>query len=567
MVTPSGLGLVSLRSAPRTLLALWAACILWVSPSWAGQAFVQLEPDTLSLGQTGRMTLLLVGERPNAQPRLAAPDGATLTFDSSYQQFRSDGYQRTLVFGFRYRVTPTREGTVEVGPFTLKMSDGSEVTTQAVTLNVLPPVDSVDEVDPIRVVSGFGVSEAWEGQVLLYSLEMTARVRVLGLNWRIGDFPSLTQPAGVDSASSEFVIEEGDQQITINRLVIPYVATGIGPLPRTAPVASVNVGTGRRGIFGLQQYKTTAVAGDTVDLSVRALPPPPPNFTGLVGDVKFRSRLERDVASVGSSIKWTLDVVGDANLDGWKPPELQKDLPIAVYAGDTVVEARIQQGGLFSQGRIDRVLVPTEPGKLDLGVMELVTFSPTRGDFVTHRVPVGTLQVGGGEEIQAEIQSFAPPLVAALAEEGPGFRAPYSWGWASRFSPRFPLILASAISALPAAYLGLMAVVGRMRRRLRDRAQARHRPPTARELLRSLPADPMERLAALDMVLRQALATRAGVEPSELNRNELLKTLPEPLARQIEEVTRCLDRARFASGDSEGVGSDVTAIVAELEAL
>ena len=132
---------------------------------------------------------------------------------------------------------------------------------------------------------------------------------------------------------------------------------------------------------------------------------------------------------------------------------------------------------------------------------------------------------------------------------------------------RTPLLAASVVSAVPALVLGWLSVLGRVRQRLEARAEARRRPPTPTERLAQLPDAPSARLASLDMVLRQALAEQAGVDPGVLDREAVLKGLPDAVAERVRAVTQQLDRARFAGGSADGAESEVRALVSELGAL
>ena len=97
-------------------------------------------------------------------------------------------------------------------------------------------------------------------------------------------------------------------------------------------------------------------------------------------------------------------------------------------------------------------------------------------------------------------------------------------------------------------------------------ARRKKAPPRASRQLRHLPDDPAERLAAMDGVLRLALANRAGSAVSELDRSAVIATLPDDLATRVRALGDALDLARFA-GQSADFEQELREVVAALEAL
>ena len=124
--------------------------------------------------------------------------------------------------------------------------------------------------------------------------------------------------------------------------------------------------------------------------------------------------------------------------------------------------------------------------------------------------------------------------------------------------------MASGAAALPALWVLFLAVVERLRERARVRREALDRPPTAAERLRHLPDDRPGRLAALDAVVRQALADHGGIEVRQLDRDASIAALPVELASRLRAAVQVLDRARFAGGPDDGIEETVRELVREL---
>lgn len=547
----------------RGFAALFA--LLIALPALAQQVQVQLEPAKLEVGQVGRMTVFLVGEKTRGgAPRITAPDGVDVSYDAAYQRSQTNGFQRTDIFAYRYRVQALREGRYTIGGWPLTFTSGRQVTAPTAELEVLPRDASA--VAEVELTAGFDVTEAWEGQVVVYDYLLTTRQPTAGVDWRLPDFAGLRPTTTGAPARREYEVEDGTGgRIRGLGAAIPLVVDGVGDLTQSPALATVRIPEGEPGMFGLRgQYRVERAVSEPASLTARRLPDPPPGFHGLVGDVEVRSHLDKVRAAVGESVGWTVEVVGASALDGWEPPELPPTDGVSVYGVDAVLEAWIRDGRYDARGRFPRVLVPSKPGVIELPAIDIVAFSPSRGTYVTHHVAPGRLTVTEGRDQSVAVESFAGETPASSGGETIDFRGNYRWGL-SRAPRVFGLApFAGGIFALPAFTVLGLAAAERLRAIAARRRVAAERPPTVAERLAGLPEDRLGRLAALDGVLRQALAERSGVPLAQLDRDAAVAALPPPLDDRVRALWRSLDRARFAAGPSEGVEEAVRVLVAEL---
>lgn len=552
----------------KRLLAMFVA--LWVAlPAWAGSARLQLDTQRLAVGQTGRLVLYLVDARTRNAPDIEVPDGLDLRFFGSSQRFSIDNFRRTSLYAYEYRITAREAGHFVLGPVEVQLVDGTVVRAEAVSLEVVPGSDRAESA-PVRAQAGFGVETAWEGQVVVYGYRLVASTPILGAEWRLPEFDGLRQPQHGNPEERQYFVDEPDGSRTaVVEGAVPLLATGTGERDQQPAIARVRVAEGRSDLLGFRQYRSETLATEPAALTVRPLPRPPEGFSGLVGDFTFRAELGRDRAAVGESVPLEVEVVGDGSLEGWSLPALPVE-GASVYDSDDVVGARVQAGSYVARGLFRRVLVPTSEGRLELPELTVVTFSPTRGEYVTHRVALGGLDVTAGREVAAELESFSAPLPEGEGGEAlvpVAFRDVYTWG-AARVWPipqLLPLLLVPALA--PGAFV-LFGVVGeRLRDRRAARREARRGAPRATELLRHLPQEPVARLATLDAALRLALARRAGVEPNALDRAKAAEGLPDALRARVEAAGRALDLARFAERPvPDDLDREIAAIVRELEA-
>ncbi|NCG21956.1 MAG: hypothetical protein GWP91_23310, partial [Rhodobacterales bacterium] len=121
------------------------------------------------------------------------------------------------------------------------------------------------------------------------------------------------------------------------------------------------------------------------------------------------------------------------------------------------------------------------------------------------------------------------------------------------------------VQAGPSLWGWWISLVSRIRDARARRREADLRPPTAVEQLAALPSDPALRLAALDGLLRLALAVREDVPSNELDRAAAIANLPEDLAQRTAALVQQLDRARFADGPPPSLATDLEQLIRDLE--
>ncbi|MFT4621544.1 MAG: hypothetical protein ACI8PZ_000196 [Myxococcota bacterium] len=532
----------------------------------ATRAQLSVNADTIAVGQAVAAQVVLVGSAARRPPVLPPAAGVEVSYQGKSERMTLRGRRAETIYVYQYAVRAMSEGTLTLGPVTVETVDGETVRTESVRFTVTPRSAPDAEAAPITVRGGFDVAEAWEGQVVLYTYDARARGRVVDVRWAFPDFEGLREPQQGGRSDEQYTIMDPDGAITVSRGVLPLIATSTGVREHPSSVARVELRSGRPGVFSMFDTRSERMATQPATLHVAPLPPAPEGFTGLVGEFVFETALDKERASVGQSVTWSLQVAGDGTLEGfaWSPPPIDG---ATVYAGETQRVARVEDGAYLGFAMADNVLVPTTPGRLDVPPLELITFSTVKGEYITHQVEVPSLMVTGASDAGADVESFAVEPDAIVEGDGIDFRDIYRYGLSSTpfLGPVVPLI--AGVAALPGAgVFGILCMSAIARRR--RRATVAEVAPTAASLLRSLPPEPAHvRWAILDGALRLALAERSEVAVEDLDRTAAVDALPAPLGDQVGELFAILDRARFAGippgTDPEAV---VRAAVAAVEA-
>lgn len=500
----------------RLLSVLVALFVALPAHAQAIAATMRMGTDTLVEGQTVEMVLSVQGAEPAGIPKVPSPRGLSIRYSGMGTNITLVNGVASKVVRYAYEVTAVETGTWRIGPVGVGLRGNRTVTAPSLTVTVTErPAEPAEPTDPLVVTADFDVQEAWQGQVVVWKEELIARVDTAGHRWHGRPSDGLLPPANARPDEQVWTLQDADGAVRHAARWWPFLTTEPGVHtydPVAVEIEVVVDDGGPRGLLGFfQRTRREVRRTDAVTLNVKPLPPAPPGFSGLVGNFQLSSRLESDTARVGESLTWKLELQGEGSLEGVALPLPDNLEGARIYAGSPQIRAAMREGTWLSAARIEREVVPTRVGTLQLPDVEVVVFDPTRGTYRTLRAEGGTVEVAPGEEGQVEITSFAedPDDVVLEASQGDGI-GPVGGGaglalpW-SRGAPVLWLL-----AALPAVWAGLLSLADALRRWQDARAAAAAaRPRTLLERLDDLPDDPDGRLAGLEALLREA----AGDDP------------------------------------------------------
>ncbi len=535
-----------------TTAMIWVGVLLLGllgSPAWAANVSLSLGVSELEVGQSTTITVVVVGEQPLSTPAFEPIDGVDIRYEGRRSEFSSTpstGIVRT--YRFHYALNPREVGEFEIGPVDVALRSGT-LQASPVTLVVSPRSAQAATVVPLRAESRFRRTDVWEGEVVLYDAELTARVPIRDVRWRFPEFDGLQVPSDVNAQTTTTRIGDPSGDITVVKTVVPLIAAGTGDRTQPPAVASVSQIRDRRSVFGMAITKTVQEVGTQAPLKIKPLPPAPDGFSGAVGRFRIYSTLEKtDRIKVGESIGWTVTVLGDGVLDGFELPELEGLDGVRVYRDSSSVVGGMDEGTYEAKKAFSMVLVPTERGVHELPDLSVVFFDPVQGRYVTETVELGTLSVMGiGTTL--DLQDFADPDAVGDPSQVETVDLVEVYTWGSAVTP--PLAPLLPLALLAVLIPGVLVVSADVVRFLRRWWASRVRPTVelrGRGRLDVPPRDPIEQLAVCDLALREVLADQVGVPVGSLDREAALGRLPKPIARDVRQAFTGLDRARFAGG-------------------
>lgn len=301
-------------------------------------------------------------------------------------------------------------------------------------------------------------------------------------------------------------------------------------------------------------HKDYSLDTPELEITIKPLPPRPPNFSGAVGEFQLRAELNDREFLQGIPTKLLLNLSGKGNPDALGEPRFPKI--DQAYVAEPETKVRPANG---VEGGVEKIfaytIIPLEPGNITIPRIEYVYFNPNEGKFVTASVGPFTLDVLPSPEqeqrmIVAEGLDLEDQQVRLLAQDinpPTGHR-----GSLTRTNPS-PITLPALAAAPVIGYSVLALVMVRRRRFENDVAYARsyHAKSKGQKQLRQVLDDP-EPADALFRAVTGFIADIFNVAQAGLTSNEIEQLLCESLvdprcADNLLKVLKACERSRYAS--------------------
>jgi hypothetical protein len=314
--------------------------------------------------------------------------------------------------------------------------------------------------------------------------------------------------------------------------------------------------------FGRMRAETVTLVTDPITVTARALPPPPAEFCGLVGDFAVKSSLSATRVTVGESLTQKIVVSGRGNL------KLMGDLPLdeldgfKVYRDQPQVEVTRSSKGIGGTKTFSRALVPLGAGSTEIPETRLVYFDPEQESYRTSVAPAVVLDVApsaAAEELRLT-ESLSPGggkvAVRILGDDLLPIR-----GGAELVAGRAPASLLALLMLLPPiAFAGLLLVRRRADRFASD-AGLRRRRGAMRTALGAIGGRSELESRDASSVLRRYIGDRVGAEGQALTPRECSERLASRGASEalVRDVRTLLER--FEAADFGGAAASPVAAV------
>ena len=456
------------------------------------------------------------------------------------------GGQGGVLAEFRYVLTTERAGTYGVPPFEARLGQ-TVVRSRPLTITVRGPrADNVPSiVTRARVDTGLDVNfraiaspeTVFVGQQVNYEVAVFLNENVRDRLRRNPTFypPDIQSMLAYDLPISgtpprRRVGSRCFDALVYQRALFPLVA-GRFVIPPSQLVYALSTSAGffsREESHELQTENALVIA---VDPPTRSRPD---DWTGAVGNLRLRARLDTNVGRVGDPLRLTVQVAGAGNVKLFPRPEVH--VPWAsMVRGDERVRVDSSSSRITGSKEFDWVLTPRIAGELDIPPIRYSYFNPEQRRYAAAEAAPRRVRVVQGALAAADTARIEDVLSIRPRYLGP-VRVPLHQHLA------FWLLIAAA----PIPAFGL-----RSRARRRQRISVESPAERLRRIVTS-PASSRSTPPDVRRAFGDALGARIGIPPTVFTRpGSLARALrrsgvSRDVAERCERLMRELDGAAYA---------------------
>ncbi|HCU23719.1 MAG TPA: hypothetical protein DF383_01780, partial [Deltaproteobacteria bacterium] len=294
--------------------------------------------------------------------------------------------------------------------------------------------------------------EAYVGQEIIYTFRLYTAVSIQGAQLDLPEFKDFFTEELVKERKYE--VELGGRRYGVNewRMALFPGKAGLLNTGETVVKGSVQVRI-RQNPFDDPFFQTFATSSRPktlrapgIEIHVKELPPPPPDFTGLVGQFSMASSLTQDTLNVGETATLRIEISGkgnirEANLPGWKDLDSFK-----VYPSKPELKLEKSLQGLSGQKTFEYALVAEKPGTTSIPAREFSYFNPESETYEKLSTPALAMRVMGhpsGEKLvtaglgnpaassesrRLDIHPIQPPAVILVSQGLRFWEKTAAWG-------------------------------------------------------------------------------------------------------------------------------------------
>ncbi len=385
-----------------------------------GAAFAQdaeflLTIDSLNL-QTNASTNLVVS-LVNAQKASVTEITGLENFDvlstgqsTSTQIINGDISNRK---DLRYVIIPKQTGT-----FTLQAKveyNGQTYLTNALQVTVSEST-SGEETENLFIKPVLSDGEMYLGQkaVLTYELYSRYNIENFGFldNIAIDGFICADIPE--DQLQAGYVYLNGNKYVMYEtrQLLLSPMKAGTYTIPSFS--FQVNVSTGDF----FSSSKPVYLKTEPLELTVKPLPSPPADFSGVVGKLNVDAAYSRQQLNYGDSLTLRITASGSCNLDPLTRIFTGDVDGFAVYETQKNMEDGVENNQYHSKKEFEIILVPETTGDLRIPPVFLTFFNPETDAYEKVEIPGTTITVlGEAPAAQAPAQTGYTPVETVRIEQ------------------------------------------------------------------------------------------------------------------------------------------------------
>ena len=355
----------------------------------ADQVEAVVDRTTIALGESLELSVTIKGK--NGAVDVGGIDAFKVISRGSSSNFEFINGRSSSKTIYNYVLLPTRAGRLTIPALPVTIS-GKTLYTKPIDIRVQKNVtggnDSRDIFFKVRVSN----QNPYIGQQLSCTFTLYHAVEISDAQFEKPDFKGFSVDELKDQNTRQTIIN--GREYVLRELTYILIPQKTGPV--TIEPAQLQCNIMRRSrpgqmsspfddFFGRVQVEPRILQSEPLSLTVKPLPPPPPSttFSGLVGQFKLGTKIERKQFSVGDSVTLTLTIEGNGNL--MDAPNLWPQAPAAFkqYHDSPSDEIRLTPDGYEGKKQFKTALVPVKAGDFVLPKVTLTYFDIQKKAYQT----------------------------------------------------------------------------------------------------------------------------------------------------------------------------------------
>jgi hypothetical protein len=285
---------------------------------------VLLDRDSLTLGETVKLTLRFDDAIPTADPVLPAIPDATVGRPTASKQnfFSAQGGSvvRSSTLTYDYDLTPTKAGTLTI-PAITQVVGGQSFTSQPLKLKIAEPGKGQNTIGGAFLKLSATKSEVYLGEILPVEIQLYFQ------NVQNPEMPHLNEEGfllgKMQQTSQADTVLNGVQYhyVTLDSFVVPAKAGKLDLGPATIQVTVPRSGA-RDWLGRMVDWQRVTLQSDEQPLNVLPLPREnvPPGFNGAVGSLTMTVTVNPTNVAVGDPITIKIQITGRGELENLTLP-------------------------------------------------------------------------------------------------------------------------------------------------------------------------------------------------------------------------------------------------------
>ncbi len=333
---------------------------------------------------------------------------------------------------YNYQLSFEKAGTYTVPSIFTKIDSKLEKTLP-IKLKVLLPSNAIADKSgkqhpPMYIERSFDKKEVYIGDYIVSKVKIYTRIPLHTTGYEYVDTPGFQIKEIKGARSSSRVIKGHTYKIFEITAILTLSKVGaftVKPYKLTVSIPQKQRRRNRKDPFDdffddrmMQDFfgrrrSQKVISSNRINVKVLDLPKAnqPSDFSGVIGDLQVSVKPPTGKLITGENVNLDVELFGDIRLDGVTLDGVKLNPSFKVYPSEGSGEDEYHHGGIRGKKLFSYGIVPTKPGKLDMGTVEVSYFDPKSKSYKRIKKPLGVFDVAG-----KDLSDPSTPLTSAKSE-------------------------------------------------------------------------------------------------------------------------------------------------------